>query len=447
MEEAEWLGFAYAGSPEDEGRYANENPNHDSDSSADHQKHDSASDRDNRQQNSVHVREMIANVWGDNLLGIMHEEGDALNAAEDGDYAGYDEDDGDNVYEELGTAPLRLIERVMHAPSSLRGLHDGMQDNGHARPSYVEAADLGSQPIRRDGMKRDDTTNNESADCEVASEAERDSTVVIPELSFVKLQESSLSYDTFLLNHSYERAHWRIIELVEVKETVERELQEAAKQYKFLQKEVSARRQDFLHKAEGLGISKELWDAYEAFCESMEPQFGSEEGFSIVCNEGHGGSYVEYDPELFFYKRFSDWDWSQHNVRCEASGSKVIEFWPVPYLAPDLEDVSTWSDIYPSLYELASEAAQNGSEAALDMLVALPDKEASFKGGWLFEYLPMDRSTCRAESIYGSGLIRAHPVKSRRWTYRSAHRVDSPEDAATKRESVRAALDLETWTL
>ncbi|KAI0101503.1 hypothetical protein GGR51DRAFT_330816 [Nemania sp. FL0031] len=421
---------------ENEDHYARETPNDGSDYWVDHSEHDSSSNKDDGPQTSVDVRNVIAHTWGNELLNVTHE-GGILNATEEDVRSSDDEDDGRCVYEKLDTDPLRLIELAMHAPSPLGGLDIDTLYNRHVPSLDDERANQGAQPIRKDGEKRDSTMTNEAG------------TAAAPGVSFAKLQESSLSHDTFSLNHLYERAHWRILELVEVKETVERELQEAAKHYKSLKKEVSTGRQNFRHKAETLGISKELWDAYEAFCESMEPQFGSEEGFSIICDKGHGGSYVEYDPELLFYKQFSERDWRQHNFRCEASKSRLVEFWPVPSVAlplfeSDIGEDDTWGEEYPQLYELATEAARNGSEAAIDMLVALPDREASSKGGWLFEYSTIDRSTYPAESTHGYGLVEAqNPVKSRRWAYRSAHRVDSPEDATTKRESIRAALDLE----
>lgn len=101
-------------------------------------------------------------------------------------------------------------------------------------------------------------------------------------------------------------------------------------------------------------------------------------------------------------------------------------------------------DIQPTLYDLAARAARDGSEAAVDMLVALPDHEASFKGGWLFEYSTADPPTCaKAVSVSDAGFTWGRPqnsVRSRRWTYRSAHKVENPEDAGVKRERIQLML-------
>jgi hypothetical protein len=38
------------------------------------------------------------------------------------------------------------------------------------------------------------------------------------------------------------------------------------------------------------------------------------------------------------------------------------------------------------LYALANAAVRAGSEAAMEMLIALPDMNSSMNGGWLFDY-------------------------------------------------------------
>jgi hypothetical protein len=56
-------------------------------------------------------------------------------------------------------------------------------------------------------------------------------------------------------------------------------------------------------------------------------------------------------------------------------------------------------------------AARNGSRIAMEMLVSLPDMVASFKTGWLFDYEFDEHS-------------KDNLVVSKRWKFRSAHKID-----------------------
>jgi hypothetical protein len=75
----------------------------------------------------------------------------------------------------------------------------------------------------------------------------------------------------------------------------------------------------------------------------------------------------------------------------------------------------------PELYDLATAASYAGSDAAIDMLVALPDRHASFTSGWLFDYVREDTLMCQ-------------PVLSNQWRLRSAHRIDAPLSAEKKKK-------------
>lgn len=54
------------------------------------------------------------------------------------------------------------------------------------------------------------------------------------------------------------------------------------------------------------GLSAELMEAYNAFCESVNGPGGSQprDGFSILCDQQHDGSYFEHDPEFRAFKEF-----------------------------------------------------------------------------------------------------------------------------------------------
>lgn len=72
------------------------------------------------------------------------------------------------------------------------------------------------------------------------------------------------------------------------------------------------------------------------------------------------------------------------------------------------------------------------------MLRSLPDQKAPFSGGWQFEYQSEEK---RAN----------HPILSRRWMYRSAHRINSSghhsheaeEDPITDEDAASRTTDTE----
>ncbi|KAI1299535.1 hypothetical protein F5Y03DRAFT_365684 [Xylaria venustula] len=286
--------------------------------------------------------------------------------------------------------------------------------------------------------------------------------------SFAELQKDSFPSNSFELAQSYEEGRWHMLGLEEMKQELEEKLEEARKKQEDLKSEITGCRDRFCQMVNDGGISMKLWDAYQDFCESMEPEFGSTRGWSITCESDHRGSYVEYDPTFALLKEHSELPWSEHNFRCEPTidptkstydspAREVVEFWPVENIVSGIEIASTWGDLYPVLYDQATEAARNGSEAAMGMLIALPDQHASFKGGWLFEYFPTNelaptRWTATDTGYYrytsvevlGDGYTPINPPHSRRWTYRSAHNIAAPEDPATKRQRIMQSLKTTT---
>ncbi|ORY60016.1 uncharacterized protein BCR38DRAFT_476908 [Pseudomassariella vexata] len=231
---------------------------------------------------------------------------------------------------------------------------------------------------------------------------------------------------------------WKIFELEETKRHVDAGLAAALRKKQIIAKEKSRVLSEMVLQQGIFEVSEDLWQAYTEFCESLEPEFGSRGGWSITCHWDHNGSYVNYDPDLSLFREHTDMPYWDCNFRCEASTIKpyinalaehVVEFWPVqsPEPLPFSGANTTWGKKYTELYRLASEAACRGSEVAMDMLVALPDQHASCHGGWLFEYGFAEE-------------LKDHPVKSRRWTYRTARMIDVPVDPARKRERLEAFL-------
>lgn len=64
-----------------------------------------------------------------------------------------------------------------------------------------------------------------------------------------------------------------------------------------------------------------------------------------------------------------------------------------------------------------------GSMAAMDMLIALPEMDSQSKGGWLFDFKFNE-------------ALQYHEIKSRRWTFRSAHNINNPDTPMEKRAKV-----------
>lgn len=77
------------------------------------------------------------------------------------------------------------------------------------------------------------------------------------------------------------------------------------------------------------GISTELYVEYEAFCPSLNPEFGQRGGFSIICHKPHKSQYLSCDPafEMFTDAVQDEMPYHDRNIRTEASGTDVVEFW------------------------------------------------------------------------------------------------------------------------
>ncbi|CZR51001.1 uncharacterized protein PAC_00876 [Phialocephala subalpina] len=234
----------------------------------------------------------------------------------------------------------------------------------------------------------------------------------------------------------------KIQELEETKKQIELEIESCEHGIEV------ARKQRIDHQVKSLlennGISPELMAEYDAFLASIEPEGGQRGGFSITCFGDHENKYVEYDPSLAILKENAEDDCSVCHYRCEASKvngpwvvgescipeptrESVVEFWPVDAPVPRARDVRTWGEQFPRLYELAMSAGSAGSEVALQMLVALPDKDSSFRGGWLFDY--------RFEPA-----LKHHPILSKRWRFRGSYKIDKPVSAQEKRVKLEPML-------
>lgn len=109
------------------------------------------------------------------------------------------------------------------------------------------------------------------------------------------------------------------------------------------------------------GISQQLFDAYEEFCTSLEPEFGQRGGFSITCfgQQKKIKKYTRYDPQYELFKQNVEMPYAYCNFRCEPSSvpslteedteEDIVEFWPIPSPEPRSGRELTWGDQYVSL--------------------------------------------------------------------------------------------------
>lgn len=262
-----------------------------------------------------------------------------------------------------------------------------------------------------------------------------------------------------------EHEEGRVAELEEHMRYIQAELREVEERKDMTKDIVASARADFSLACSAAGIDGRLWDEYEAFCESLEPKFGSRGGWSVTCFDNHNGSYVLHDSDLDLFVESAEMPLRSGNFRCEATTVKyggkteyVVDFWPLHSLEPRTETATNWEEQYvstsgavftgnarntakkkklrqtqPYLYQLANLAASNTSHdntIARSLLRSLPTCNLPFSGGWLFEYaLEPNRAQ--------------HPIESRRWSYRMACRipVDEQQDqtgVAAKTESAES---------
>ncbi|KAI0473815.1 hypothetical protein GGR56DRAFT_649148 [Xylariaceae sp. FL0804] len=260
--------------------------------------------------------------------------------------------------------------------------------------------------------------------------------------TLLDLQHHAVHAKSYELRKELKRARSYVYEMEVKLRQIEWYLDGAREAQKTVETEWLQHQAKFEYELTCAGISCELWQAYEAFCKSLEPHFAIPGRWRVTCSAPHGGSYVRYDPELDLFRESSEIPPDSCNFFCHPSSpgcnpswkegdddsARVVNFWPIsgPNFPSGAEQAS-WRVLYPVLYDLAMSAARDGSRAAMDMLVALPDMDEASGSGWLFEYA--------FEPEW-----KHHPIQSRRWTFRSAHRIDAPTDDARKRRRLERQL-------
>lgn len=193
-----------------------------------------------------------------------------------------------------------------------------------------------------------------------------------------ELQEHKASYSKIstlaeinkgfaLLNRKKRRSEstqskvWRCSQAVFEAQKEEVEAQNALSRAKI---DFQISRKHFNAALDAVGVSRQLIDQYQAFSDSLQPKAGIS-GFSILCDEPHGGDYIDYDPELDHFKDNVEGSYKNKNFRCEASsttrkgigGSRskrakvteyVVEFFPLPDIKPLIGPERTWGEQYVS---------------------------------------------------------------------------------------------------
>ncbi|KAI3325158.1 hypothetical protein HD806DRAFT_553269 [Xylariaceae sp. AK1471] len=220
--------------------------------------------------------------------------------------------------------------------------------------------------------------------------------------------------------------------LVRKRKAISKDLLNIRKRQKILETQVEENEQSMQADREAVGISRELWREYEAFCEALQPEEDMGQR-SLEINEDYNESYLKYDRKFELLKSvvgvaYKERIWRCNRVASYSTGGAPIGYQVQYYTLKRLEG-TTWRECFPKLYSLAIEAGKKCSTGALDMLVALPWIDDSTREGWLFEY--GFKEPC--SSYYAS---------SQRWGFRTSHKTDIRFSAEAKREALITAFDL-----
>lgn len=241
--------------------------------------------------------------------------------------------------------------------------------------------------------------NDAEATTEVAGSLEAEATVTKstdPIVQSLSLPHNFSSLESLLYHpkhgvHTAEASmkveEQNVTELKEQRDRIKALLKEAKARLRASREEVVHAKDVFSNLQNRLGISNELWKEYKAFCESLEPRFGSRNGWSVTCFSNHHGCYVKWDPTLELFVGSAEMSLTNCNFRCEAvryipkqktlvtdprtgitfsadmdtdhdlppgtfqDGQQeeyVVQFWPVPAPEPRTGTEKTWGEQYVS---------------------------------------------------------------------------------------------------
>jgi hypothetical protein len=318
------------------------------------------------------------------------------NGLEDDDSAS--ESDASSTYEELMEPDI--ITKIIRAPASDSELEDGedqeLEDN--CRDDAYSSDEAFASEYEAETETPKDSIEEAQNPPEQAHQEPTLSTEIqpLPKKSFSELQATKfkLLYQkaqyaparvyrgvlipeytkdtghrpTISLDEDCDNLRWKLLELEEAKKKIDLLITLRSAQLEAAESAKEAAEETFETQLQHSGISQELYNAYQAFCDSLDPEFGQRGGFSITCDADHQGSYPGYDAEFAIFKECVEIPYTQCNFRCEASKENsrkwilkdektqqrgwvpsidsVVEFWPIKSPEPMNGTESTWGEQY-----------------------------------------------------------------------------------------------------
>ncbi|KAF4625373.1 hypothetical protein G7Y89_g12795 [Cudoniella acicularis] len=350
----------------------------------------------------------ILDEYGDYELRDIFDDG-----LEDDDDSDVDSDISTN-YEDIDEPEMVRVITIEGSPKPAKESTDEFEDDNISGEwdSKSEASTAEESMTTKDeAVAEGSASNSAPVECNNYTVIPGPSAMAtLPPKSFAELQKQKHELVCHKTYSSSDCVRWEILSLEETKKSVEQALLQKERELEIAIGEENEAEALVTSSLVYAGISLELQEAYEAFCDSLTPEFGQRDGFSITSSKESGRWTAQIVDGQFIRVPPSEWDY-------------VVEFWPLKSPEPAMGSESTWGELYPELYSLAVSAVRNGSEAAMELLISLPDMNSSFTGGWLFDY--------QNEPTLAHEL-----VKSKRWRYRSAHKIDAPVTTEAKRNRV-----------
>ncbi|KAI8626287.1 hypothetical protein F5Y19DRAFT_226169 [Xylariaceae sp. FL1651] len=333
----------------------------------------------------------------------------------------------DDVYIEIDSDCENNINREVDCDSEA-DVDSCSSYDSEADPDYCGSSDCD----RGHGHAHtNDTEGTVKTPERIGSQASHSSTAV----SFLSLQQSADLNRMYPLTQALIVYESQISELALKRKAIGGELEAIRKRQRATEAQVTENEQVMRAKREACGISEELWHEYQKFCEALEAEdYGERKSFEY--HEEFNDTYINYDPELeLFLSVVTRGSYEvDRNWRCDcraiySSGGAPIGF-EVGYctLKPIRGKRRTWAEQFPELYRLASLAAREGSTAALDMLIALPEACDPSRKGCLFEFGFEESRIC-------------HPILSQQWGFRTTNPfIYRTSSACNKRTRLTAQL-------
>jgi len=282
--------------------------------------------------------------------------------------------DASSNYEELVEPDVMLTfvkARASEVPpaESQDGLDESMESEYSSDEAYEPSSDEEDLNETDSGKKLNAAANVAMNIVMVQHTATSQLTTQPPVTAISSVSQSSpstilsqvLTTDLELKEQEKKRdaSQWKLLELQEALRNMELHIVDAEAAFQEAEAAVISRNTTKLTKIVGSGLSVELFEAYQDFRESLQPEFGMRDGFSITCYHAHKGSYIDYDPEFLIFKDSVELDYNSCNFRCEPGKEPisryhpkelvdVVHFWPLRCPEPRTGLETTWGEQYVS---------------------------------------------------------------------------------------------------